>query len=457
MSYWRRARGIKETLSKQGDVGFSVVEALVALALLGVLAVGSMAVLKNVYSHSRETQVRQDHSAIGNYFLQHTDCAATVADAGYSNACLNNQPIHIKDVSGKIIVANNGSDYDRVKVTNRCNDKGEIYLTGTVIDSGKESALLGGVPIVCSPPQRPVPPRCESLTARRLSPSGTRCEVVVRKALDAGPVEAFLVNNTQVAAGDLPSHTVEVNCPSTGAVVNGVLKNRFGDGVCPAVNVPDALSGDCLISAIRQRNTSTCEITVTGFGPELPVLQSATSGTRSLPRLSRITLRPQTVTWQRLDDDRVTTTASCPSANVDTIFKAVSNSQGTTRSCAIAVRAWSIFIGADLGDGWNQHWFVSNAIKASASSTFPNNPLQKAMHCGDPTIKRVAFENQYKSFTGRHCRGNKGRCTFTSCGNDFFQQWNGSRWIRSSACNNGCWTGHVTIIDPEPPTYTPRP
>lgn len=127
--------------------GFSVVEALVAAGLLGLLAVGSAGVMRQAYKTYSDNKVWQDRTAVGNYFLQFVDCQKTMADAGYQNGCKKNLAINLRDKDDVVILPADGRDFEGILVKNWC-DNGDIYLDA-VANVPDPKPLLGKVPIVC--------------------------------------------------------------------------------------------------------------------------------------------------------------------------------------------------------------------------------------------------------------------------------------------------------------------
>lgn len=132
---------------KQG--GFSLIEALVALALIGLVSIASVNVIRNAYDSYKMTKLRQNESAISNYYLQFVDCIKTAEDAGYKTGCNNTQPINIRASSGDIILPVNGLFFKDLFVTNYC-EGGDIYLSVASGEMGRSSRpLLNGIPIIC--------------------------------------------------------------------------------------------------------------------------------------------------------------------------------------------------------------------------------------------------------------------------------------------------------------------
>lgn len=127
--------------------GFSVVEALVATGLVGVLAVGSAGVMRQAYKSYSDNKDWQDRTAVGNYFLQFVDCQKTMADADYQNACKKNLSINLRDKDDVVILPAGGRDFEGVFVKNWC-DGGDIYFDA-VVKVPDPKPLLGRVPIVC--------------------------------------------------------------------------------------------------------------------------------------------------------------------------------------------------------------------------------------------------------------------------------------------------------------------
>ena len=127
--------------------GFSLIESLVGVALLGLLAVGSAGVMKQFYKHYSDGKDWQDRTAVGNYFLQFVDCQKTMADAGYQNGCKKNDSINLRDKDDVVILPAGGRDFSGIFVKNWCNG-GDIYLDA-VANVPDPKPLLGKVPIVC--------------------------------------------------------------------------------------------------------------------------------------------------------------------------------------------------------------------------------------------------------------------------------------------------------------------
>lgn len=134
---------------------FSVVESLIAVSMVGLLAVGSANLMRNGFDAYRINKLRQDETSIGNYFLQFTDCAQTMADPGYGAACNAGRAIVLKDRDGQVILPEAGRTFDQMVVNNFC-DGDEIYLNVAGGDRPDVRPLLSNVPIICRDPGPPV-------------------------------------------------------------------------------------------------------------------------------------------------------------------------------------------------------------------------------------------------------------------------------------------------------------
>lgn len=134
---------------------FSVVESLIAVSMVGLVAVGSANLMQNGFEAYRKNKLRQDETSIGNYFLQFTDCSQTMADPDYGAACNAGGAIVLKDKDGQVILPQAGRTFDQMVVNNFC-DGDEIYLNVAGGDRPDVRPLLANVPIICRDPGPPV-------------------------------------------------------------------------------------------------------------------------------------------------------------------------------------------------------------------------------------------------------------------------------------------------------------
>lgn len=131
--------------------GFSMLEVLVASAILGIGIIGLMRLSAQSGKSMAQLEDRQELAALGHYLLGFTDCSKTEADAGYSNACLTDSAVNILDKTGSTVIPAAGKDFGAYTVKARCN-AGALRFTATKTLPGgavENRPLLGSIPIQC--------------------------------------------------------------------------------------------------------------------------------------------------------------------------------------------------------------------------------------------------------------------------------------------------------------------
>lgn len=133
--------------------GFSLIEALVALALIGLVGIASVNVIVGAFRNFRAIKQLQNKSTIGNYYLQFVDCQKTRQTPNFESACRSGQNVIMKDQDGQVILPPDGRNFGDLKVTSSC-DGDNIYLSTEMISgrSSPKEPLLSGIPIICRAP-----------------------------------------------------------------------------------------------------------------------------------------------------------------------------------------------------------------------------------------------------------------------------------------------------------------
>jgi prepilin-type N-terminal cleavage/methylation domain-containing protein len=133
--------------------GFSLVETLMSVAIVGVIAVGWTRSMKSANDSMTEANIRQSVVAIEHYLLGFSDCKKTSSASNYAQNCTLNNSVAILDPFGNQVIPNTGRIFgdgqNSVKVTNSCS-YGTIMFKAQV--SGRnagEVALFGGIPWYC--------------------------------------------------------------------------------------------------------------------------------------------------------------------------------------------------------------------------------------------------------------------------------------------------------------------
>lgn len=127
--------------------GFSVLEAVIGVAVIAAGAIGIYGGLANVDRSMASHQAMQDSSAATQYLVSNFDCAETISQNSISCTDTGVMDIDLYTRDGRLMVKKNGTTFiGNDNVISRYKD-GEIFLMKK--KNGVEVDLLNGVPLYC--------------------------------------------------------------------------------------------------------------------------------------------------------------------------------------------------------------------------------------------------------------------------------------------------------------------
>jgi prepilin-type N-terminal cleavage/methylation domain-containing protein len=216
---------------------FSLVETMIAVALIGVIALIWMRFMKGANDMSASAQTRQKVVAIEHYLLGFSNCEKTSADPNFSTSCSTNGPINIRDENGNIVIPETGKLFgtgsNAVKVINNCND-GTINFTAELLgENSKKVTLYDGIPLYCATasPQQCVNVKdnlCPATYAALAFIDGAGQGIYYSHEIQCCPMPPDLLSNTH--------QVVEKVCAADHVVTGVVISNTAHPGMSATRN-----------------------------------------------------------------------------------------------------------------------------------------------------------------------------------------------------------------------------
>jgi hypothetical protein len=442
------------------NAGVSLAEALVSLAVLGILAVGVNSVFSGSFKQYRMNKERLERSNVANYLLQHADCPTTAADPNFDAACASNQPVDIKDAQGNVILpAGDGRTFDDyLIVTNTCSD-GAITFGARTTKEPTIKAMMTGVPLVC----KSMPPLCSSISAERMgSPNESSCRVEIKKAEGITMTPTVLIGGiirtSGVWSGDGSTWIGTVPCDVAGTTITGALRNAVADFPCgdatvePAEVVPTSLEcklrlvqGDLAYwtAAVEHRPEMVVKVTngdTLSDAPKVELISSAaqpaTSGSWSYVT-TPFKGCPDPPCWRGVFTGRKVWEPGRFKVSIQDASPA-----NVTGFCeAFNFSCWD----TTWRTGPQAYWEASPFIRALAVSNGEAIPVNPGGNPGD----RIAFHGpthrKLCEFAGLKVMfastlSSENRENYSSCGNNQHLLWSGSDFVSVPACSQK-WTG----------------
>jgi hypothetical protein len=212
------------SLSECNDVsGFSLMETLIAVGLLGLVAAGWMRMMKTTSELQSEAQKRQKVVAIEHYLQGFADCDKTKAQASYATACNSGSAINLLDKFGNVVIPHTGRSFanptgngGQIQVTNSCQN-GSTTFTATIAGSpAKTVTLFDGIPWYC--------------------PSNNCANKLPRTRLAASGAVEYLDSDFKPGLVGQPSAEDGMDWPNGGSKKPfGAGATVFDTGLCPQV------------------------------------------------------------------------------------------------------------------------------------------------------------------------------------------------------------------------------
>jgi Tfp pilus assembly protein PilV len=442
------------------NAGVSLAEALVSVAVLGILAVGVNSVFSGSFKQYRMNKERLERSNVANYLLQYADCPMTAADPNFDTACASNQPVDIKDAQGNVILsAATGRTFDDyLTVTNTCSDGAIMFTAHTTKDPAKKS-MMGGVPLVC----KSTPPLCSSIVAERMgSPNEESCRVEIKKGEGITSTPTVLlggvVQTTGVWSGDGSTWAGTVPCDVAGTTITGALRNAVADFTCgdatvePADVAPTGLScklrliqGDLAYwtAAVEHRPEMVVKVTsgeTLSVAPKVELIASAVPP-GSPGTWSYVTTPfkgcPDPPCWRGVFTGRKVWEPGRFKVSIED-----TSTPKVTGSCeAFNYSCWD----TTWRTGPQAYWEARPLIRAFATSNGKVIPANPTGNPGDmvafhgPTHRKLCEWAGLKVMFASTL-SSENRENYSSCGNNQHLQWNGLNFVSVPACSQK-WTG----------------